>query len=120
MHTHAAVLAAVLAVVLYPASSFAAAQNYGFKLVGHPTDTSVAVELVNKDTSQPVIDAQLYTMRWVYGSGKGSIPHQIRVPLKAAGDGSFVVAAKPGDRLQLAATVPGAGDTVSGSLFVGS
>ena len=109
-----------LSAMLYPVTSFAGPMNYGFKIVGHPSDTTVSVEVVDRGTQQPVANAQLYTVRWVYGVGKGVQPRQVRIPLKPSGDGTFTIAGKPGDELRLAAVVPGINDPVSGSVFVGS
>lgn len=113
-------ISAALSGILYPASSFAGPPDYGFKIVGRPSGTTVSVELVDRNTEQPAANAQLYTMRWVYGFGKGIPTHQVRVPLKANGDGTFVADARPGDELQLFAVVPGNADKVTGSVFVGS
>ena len=116
----AALTAISLSAILYPVSSFAAPQNYGFKIVGHPTESTIAVEVVDNGSGALVTDAQLYTVRWVYGFGKGVPTHQVRVPLKPSSDGTFVTEARPGDRLQLAAIMPGKSDPLTGSLFVGS
>lgn len=116
----AALMSAVLSALLYPAASFASPMNYGFKIVGRPSDTTVSVEVVDHETQQPVTDVQLYTVGWVYGFGKGARAHQVRIPLKPSGDGTFTITAKPGDELRLAATVPGSDDPVRGSVFVGS
>ena len=116
----AALKSASLLAILYPVSSFAGPQTYGFKVVSHPTESSVAVKLVDNGTGEAVPNAQLYTLRWVPGIGKGVPAHQVRVPLKPSGAGTFVADARPGDRLQLAAIVPGDTDPVTGSVFIGS
>jgi hypothetical protein len=115
-----ALKSAFLLAILYPVNSFAGPQTYGFKVVSHPTESSVAVRLVDNGTGETVSNAQLYTLRWVPGIGKGWPAHQVRVPLRSSGDGTFVAEAEPGDRLQLAAIVPGNTDPVTGSVFIGS
>jgi len=115
-----ALMSVILSALLYPAAGSASPMNYGFKIVGRPSDTTVSVEVVDHETQQPVTDAQLYTVGWVYGFGNGPTAHQVRIPLKPSGDGTFTITAKPGDELRLAAVVHGNDDPLRGSVFVGS
>lgn len=114
----AALITAALSASLYPASSFAGSDSYVFKLVGHPTDTTVSVELVNTSTGQPVMNAELFTLRWTATGIKNMPRTQQRIPLTPNGDGTFTAEAEPGDTLQMAAQVPGDDELIRGSVDV--
>jgi hypothetical protein len=116
----AAFVAASLSAALYPVSSLAGQHNYGFKIVGHPTDSTVTVKLVNTDTNGPAASTGLFVLQWAATGNKNAPRRLARVPLKPGADGSYVAQARPGDRLQLTAVIAGSGDPVTGSVFVGS
>lgn len=114
----AVLIAAALSASLYPVSSFAGSDVYAFKLVGHPTATTVSVELVNTSTGQPVTNAELFMLRWIATGLKYMPRGQQRTPLAPNGDGTFTAEAEPGDRLQMAAQVPGNDELICGSVDV--
>lgn len=113
-----ALVTAALSASLYPASSFAGSDAYAFKLVGHPTDTTVSVELVNTSTGQPVTNAELFTLHWTATGIKYMPRTQQKMPLTPNGDGTFTAEAEPGDTLQMAAQVPGNDGLIRGSVDV--
>jgi hypothetical protein len=112
----AALMATAMAAALYPACGFAGSSNYVFKVVGHPTDTTVAVEIVNTTTGQPVAGAKLYSVRWTFTGIKNMPQRQIQTALTPTGDGAFIAETGDSDRLQLTATIPGENELVHGSV----
>lgn len=114
------VLAASLisSTMLCSTNAFARGADYDFEITGHPSASTVAVALVDAATHKIVPDARIFVLRWAYGFGKGEASHQVRTPLKAGQDGSFVADGLAGDQLQFVAVVSGASEPVSGSVLI--
>ncbi len=122
---HASIFGAIVAGIAFTTTLHSTAVNagpasYDFNILGYPSPSAVSIALVDHATNNVVANAQVFALHWVYGIGKGQVSHQVRLPLQAQSDGSFIADATAGDRLKLVAIISGQTDPVDGAILIPS
>ena len=84
---------------------------YDIRLVTPITDGRLTVQVINKQTGQPVTNAHVSMRHWVPGHAKNAPgPQHVMVPLESDGHGGYVCTREhigKGERVEIRAHIPG-------------